>query len=230
MKVIILLMLAAVLVIAAYLAKPLPSAWDPFSPLQVTDAPTFITRYKLKKLASDPAACLAVLSSAQQQGYLRFRQLHQVNGTCPLVSPVQVEKVGRVELSARFLASCPLAVSTTMFVVQVAEPMAVKRLASPLARIDHLGSYACRNVYHRASGRLSEHATADALDIAGFRLKNGQKISVLTGWSQTSPQGQWLQEVFRRSCDYYGNALGPEYNRAHASHFHLGMQGFGICR
>ncbi|MEC8937804.1 MAG: extensin family protein, partial [Pseudomonadota bacterium] len=28
----------------------------------------------------------------------------------------------------------------------------------------------------------------------------------------------------------FGNVLGPEYNAAHADHFHLGMRGFRLCR
>ncbi|WP_188186207.1 extensin family protein, partial [Salmonella enterica] len=24
--------------------------------------------------------------------------------------------------------------------------------------------------------------------------------------------------------------LGPDYNAAHANHFHLGMRGYGVCR
>lgn len=223
---VILLMLAVI----PWLEKTLPAQWNPFTPLQVTDAPTFITRYKLKKLDGDPAACMAVLKTAQQQGYLRFTQLSPITGTCPLPAAVRVESFGDVRLNSSFLASCPLALSTTMFVQQSAKPLASAELASPLVRIDHLGSYACRNIYHRAKGRLSEHATADALDIAGFRLKNGEQISVLKAWPRQQPQGHWLQQVFHQSCQYYGNALGPDYNSAHANHFHLGMRGFGICR
>lgn len=219
-----------ILAVIPWLEKNLPPQWNPFTPLQVTDAPTLVTRYKLKKLDRDPAACLTVLKIAQQQGYMRFTQPTPVSGTCPLPAPVRVENFGDVRLSSSFLASCPLALSTTMFVVQSAKPLAAAELASPLARIDHLGSYACRNIYHRAEGRLSEHATADALDIAGFRLKNGEQINVLKEWSRQQPQGHWLQQVFRQSCQYYGNSLGPEYNSAHANHFHLGMRGFSVCR
>lgn len=51
-----------------------------------------------------------------------------------------------------------------------------------LTRIEHLGSYACRNIYHRPDARRSEHASAEALDVSGFQLSDGRKITVLRGW------------------------------------------------
>jgi hypothetical protein len=101
-------------------------------------------------------------------------------------------------------------------------------MSSELVRIDHFGSYACRNIYHRANARLSEHATAEALDISGFRLANGQQVTVLRGWKQDKTQ-PWLRAMLSASCAYYGNGLGPDYNAAHANHFHLGMRGYGLC-
>lgn len=216
--------------LCSLLLRVLPPAWDPFSPLSVTDEPTLVTRYKLKRLAANPEACLAVLQQARTQGYLSYTLPGTQQGRCPLVDPIRVTGFGDVKLSSSFLSSCTLAVSSTMLVTQTLKPMAIDELGSPLARIDHLGSYACRNIYHRAEGRISEHATADAWDLSGFRLQSGERISVLNHWAGDDKRSRWLHLVFARSCDLFGNALGPEYNAAHANHFHLGMRGFGLCR
>jgi len=213
-----------------FILPKLPPQWDPFAPLSVTDAPTMVTRYKLRQLAASPEACLAVLQQAQVKGYVSFTRPGSQQGQCPLVDPVRVTRFGDVTLSGAFLSSCALAVSSTMMVTQTLKPLAASELGSPLARIDHLGSFACRNIYHRAQGRLSEHATADAWDISGFRLQNGRRISVLNHWSEESARGRWLHAVFAGSCDLFGTALGPNYNAAHANHFHFGMRGFGLCR
>ncbi|MFU0735376.1 extensin family protein, partial [Klebsiella quasipneumoniae] len=93
---------------------------------------------------------------------------------------------------------------------------------------DHLGSFACRNIYHREQARRSEHATADALDVSGFRLTDGRRISILQGW-RSERSHPWLAALLSNSCPYFGNALGPEYNAAHANHFHFGMRGQGFC-
>ncbi len=208
----------------------LPPQWDPFRPLSVTDAPTLVTRYKLKQLATDPDACLAVLQQAQAKGYISFTRPGSQSGQCPLVDPVRITRFGDVTLSGSFLSSCALAVSSTMMVTQTLKPLAASELGSPLVRIDHFGSFACRNIYHRAQGRLSEHATAEAWDISGFRLQNGRRISVLNHWSEESDRGRWLHAVFASSCPLFGTALGPDYNAAHANHFHFDMRSFGLCR
>ncbi|MDP0795395.1 extensin family protein, partial [Klebsiella pneumoniae] len=75
------------------------------------------------------------------------------------------------------------------------KPLARQLMASDLRQIDHPGSFACRNIYHRQQARRSEHATADALDVSGFRLADGRRVSVLQGWrsgtSRPSPAGVW---------------------------------------
>ena len=43
------------------------------------------------------------------------------------------------------------------------------------------------------------------------------------------PPLSWLAALLSSSCHYFGNALGPEYNAAHANHFHFGMRGQGFC-
>lgn len=222
------------LIIAAvagyWLYDYLPSQYNPFAPLSPTDPPTLVTRYKLRELATKPEACMAVLNQAQQLNMIAFRQAPDVRGNCTVTNPVRVTRFGEVALSSSFLASCPLALSSAMYVQQRAVPAAQTVAGSALKRIDHLGSFACRNIYNRPGARLSEHATADALDISGFRLANGERLSVVRDWDNAGQKGTLLRQLFSDSCAFYGNALGPEYNAAHADHFHLGMRGFGICR
>ena len=227
---IVLIILLAGLASFPWLQRHLPAHWNPFAPLSVTDPPGPVTRYKLQRLRNDPAACLDVLQRARVAGFISFSQPPAVKGPCPLPGPIRIQRFSQVTLSSSFLASCPLAVSSTMFVIHANQTAASSPLKSPLARIDHVGSYACRNIYHRAQGRLSEHATADAWDVTGFRLANGTRISVAHDWQGTGEKAALLQAWFRGSCAWFGNSLGPDYNAAHRSHFHLGMRGFSLCR
>ncbi|MGY5958230.1 extensin family protein [Kosakonia sp. BK9b] len=207
--------------------RHLPSYYNPFAPLQLTDPPGRLTQFKLRRLP--PEACSALLSEANQQRLISSVPVADSAGDCPLTDVVRVRDFGTVKLNSSFLASCPLALSSALFIEQQARPLTQRFMGSALVRIDHLGSYACRNIYHRADARRSEHASAEALDIRGFQLANGQQVTVLKGWQQARTQ-PWLQAMLSASCGYYGNGLGPEYNAAHANHFHLGMRGFGLCR
>jgi len=205
----------------------LPSYYNPFTPLNLDDPPGRITQYKLRRLT--PEACASLLAQANQKNLIRTQAVADSGGECPLNNVVRVRDFGPVSLNGSFLASCPLALSSALFVSQQALPLTKRFTGSELTRIEHLGSFACRNIYHRPDARRSEHATAEALDIAAFRLANGERVTVLNGWKSAKTQ-PWLKALLAASCGYYGNGLGPEYNAAHASHFHLGMRGFGLCR
>jgi hypothetical protein len=104
-------------------------------------------------------------------------------------------------------------------------------LGSPLRSIETMGSYSCRNV--AGSGRLSAHATADAVDIAAFVLEDGRRISVLDDWSDGSKaERTFLRVVHQSACKRFGTVLGPDYNAAHDNHFHVEkvIAGNSYCR
>lgn len=104
-------------------------------------------------------------------------------------------------------------------------------LGSPLARIETMGSYACRNV--AGSNRRSAHARAEAIDVSGFVLEDGRRITLIDDWNGgTAAEREFLRVVQSSACKRFGTVLGPEYNRAHADHFHLegAGDGSGFCR
>jgi hypothetical protein len=104
-------------------------------------------------------------------------------------------------------------------------------LGSPIARIETYGSYSCRNV--AGTARRSAHATAGAIDISGFVLADGRRISVAEDWSGgTSTEREFLRVVQRSACRRFDTVLGPDYNEAHRDHFHLEgvINGNSFCR
>lgn len=205
----------------------LPSYYNPLAPLELSDPPNWLTQFKLKRLT--PARCQTLLQQANEQKLITSQPVADSAGECPLTDVVRVRDFGVVKLSSSFLASCPLALRSALYVGQQAAPLTERLMMSQLTRIEHLGSYACRNIYHRPDARRSEHASAQALDISGFILADRRHVTVLRGWKQEE-SAMWLRALLSASCQYYGNGLGPDYNAAHANHFHLGMRGFGLCR
>ena len=102
-------------------------------------------------------------------------------------------------------------------------------LGSPLARVETMGSYACRNV--AGSTRRSAHARAEAIDIAAFVLEDGRRVSVLDDWNNGSDaEREFLRVVGRSACKRFGTVLTPDYNADHANHFHLEVGGRSFCR
>ncbi|MCJ2185410.1 extensin family protein [Novosphingobium beihaiensis] len=102
-------------------------------------------------------------------------------------------------------------------------------LGSRLSRIETFGSYNCRNV--AGTSRRSGHATANAIDVSAFVLADGRRISVLDDWDGGTPaERHFLRVVHASACKRFGTTLGPDYNAAHANHFHVEADGGKFCR
>ena len=115
------------------------------------------------------------------------------------------------------------------------QPAARRHLGEPVTRIDHAGSYSCRRLYGRSAGQYSEHATADAIDVTGFRTGDDMTISIVRDWSGNTGKAAFLRDVRDGACDLFSTVLSPDYNAAHADHFHLdqaarGATGWRGCR
>jgi hypothetical protein len=206
---------------------PVADRWNPWAPLNVQEQPNLLTPFKLWRLQEDPALCVAALQTSS----LRYaRQADSpANAKCPLINTLRIQG-GDVALSSSFLSSCRLAVAYALFDIHQLQPAAQSVFGQKVTQIDHLGSFACRNVYNRSEGRLSQHASANALDIAGFRLADGRRISVLRDWDDDAENGRFLKMVRDGACKQFNTVLSPDYNAAHRNHFHLDMGRWRVCR
>jgi hypothetical protein len=62
-------------------------------------------------------------------------------------------------------------------------------------------------------------------------LADGRRISVLEDWNAgDAEEREFLQTVQRSACKRFGTVLGPDYNAAHANHFHLEEGSGSFCR
>lgn len=212
---------------AWYLGWRPPAAWNPWAALDVRQPPNWLTAYKLSRLRQDPVLC----EQALQSSGLRYRAQADspASARCPLSNVWRVE-AGQASLSSSFLATCPLAVAYALFETHGLQPAAQRVFGQPVTRVEHLGSFACRNVYNRKEGRLSQHATANALDISAFRLEDGQRIVLAQDWQVGGQKAEFLREVRKAACASFSTVLGPDYNAAHHNHFHFDMGVWQVCR
>jgi len=177
-------------------------------------------------------ACLASLGAAQTN----FTQLSdQFYGTgCATLGAVRLGWLkgdeGRLEVSNLGPVTCPVASALQNWARFGVDRAARQILGSPLARIETMGSYACRNV--AGTNRLSAHAKANAVDVAAFRLVDGRRISILGDWNSSSPQTRaFLRTIRDSACKRFGTVLTPDYNAAHRDHLHLEPGGLRpLCR
>lgn len=125
--------------------------------------------------------------------------------------------------------TCPLAETFAGWARFGVDRAAQQVLGSPVVRIETMGSYNCRNV--AGSTRRSAHATASAIDVSGFILADGRRITIRGDWRSQSPKvRQFLTVVHSSACKRFGTVLGPAYNAAHQDHLHLELSGRPLCR
>lgn len=102
-------------------------------------------------------------------------------------------------------------------------------LGSPVAKIETMGSYNCRNV--AGTDQRSAHARAEAIDVSGFVLADGRRIVLKRDWQGgDAATREFLRVVHKSACKRFGTVLGPQYNAAHEDHFHLEGTGAKFCR
>lgn len=203
----------------------LPPEWDPTQPLDFRAPRTWVTRWKFERLQTDPDLCVRALATAD----LRWRRVEGMSGgLCPLPDAVRVIQGDVPTVPSSFLASCRLAVDWFVFLRDVAEPEARSRYGVGLSRVEHLGSYNCRDVREKP-GRLSSHARADAIDVTAFVLPDGRRIAV-ADWRHQGRDTEFLHAVRDRACHVFGIVLSPDFNALHAGHLHLEASPWGMCR
>lgn len=175
--------------------------------------------------------CMAQLSSEKA----RFSPLpDQYYGAgCSTLGTVQLASLrsDRSDLALTNIGpvTCPLAETFAGWARYGVDRAAQQILGSPLVRIETMGSYSCRNI--AGTDRLSGHATANAIDVSGFVLADGRRITVAGDWTKGSDQTRrFLETIHSSACKRFGTVLGPAYNAAHHNHLHLELSSQAFCR
>jgi hypothetical protein len=135
---------------------------------------------------------------------------------------------GNIAYNAPPLLTCAMAAALASF-EKVVQEEAKAVFKSPVARIEHLGTYNCREMANYP-GWVSEHAYANAIDLARFVLKDGRTIDVERDFDMgdgepKKPAGLFLRLVSRRANDedVFSHVLTPFWDALHKNHFHLDL-------
>ncbi len=223
----------ALIVVALVRERPQDLPWTRLDLSQPVGA---FTGRKIAGLTSRFAECRALLRAAG----VHYTVLPPVpaQGQCGYADGVRFAPGGSRTITfspANPGVSCPVAAALAVWEWNVVQPAAQKHFGKQVVGIEHLGSYSCRRIYGRSSGDWSEHATADAIDVAAFRLSDGTRVSVLQDWSKGGEKARFLRAVRTGGCRLFSTVLSPDYNAAHRDHLHLdeaarGEMGWRTCR
>ncbi len=223
----VLLLVGAVGVVA--IDKSVPRQNLPWRPLDI-EAPTgFATDTQLLRLSLSPAeTCMKMADEALTFSSTRADPRDD-KGKCGWTVARDVLGSENGLLSREVTMQCPLAIGTYIWTREI-DGLARKYFGSPLKTIHHYGTYACRKQRGNGSTYWSEHAFANAFDVAGFELDDGTHISIINHWNDgTRKQKKFLRDVREQACKIFRVTLSPDYNDAHKDHLHVDMGPTTAC-
>jgi len=208
----------------------------PWTELRLDDPVGRFTASKIAGLGNSPGQCRAMLAEAGTRD--RAAPARQPSSECGYDDGVILAGGNARQggfAPAGLVTSCPVATALLLWDQRVVQPAAERHFGQGVTAFLHAGSFSCRRLYGRETGAWSEHATADAVDILGFRLADGRTVSVLRDWPATGRDASFLREVRDGACRLFTTVLSPEYNAAHRDHLHLdtadrGPSGWRACR
>jgi hypothetical protein len=158
---------------------------------------------------------------------------HELNGPsiCGLTRPLKVTALqgGAVLFNSTQTLDCSMVGELDSWLVDVVQPAAMARFGQPVAQIDSMGSYSCRGMNNQFGARLSEHSFGNALDVGGFQLADGRRITLVHDWTRGDEQTQaFLRDVHGGACGHFTTVLSPGSNPFHYNHIHIDLAMHGM--
>lgn len=209
----------------------IPNEHLPWRPLDPERPIGLATKGQLLRLAVSPSAqCMSLA-----RDIVNFETIpsdpREADGPCGWDVARLVYSYDQTTLSpGEANMQCPLSVATFLWMREL-NRLAENQFGQPVTKLHHMGTYSCRKQRGNGSGQWSEHAFANAFDIAAFELADGQLIRVLTDWDgENKDKRDFLRAARKQACRIFNVTLSPDYNAAHADHFHVDMGPYVTCR
>lgn len=213
------------LLIGAIAAAIVLSDLDAYWPLDLKQRPGPFTQARLRLLSEQPETCRRVLARSGVTA-IEVQPIRREAQSCGFEDGVALAGGA---LDATPVMRCGAAAAYATWVRHVVQPAAERTFGERVVGVRNLGTFSCRDIAGRP-GRRSQHASANAIDVSGFDLASGRRITVMSGWRQIGPEGNFLREVRDGACGLFAGVLSPDWNAAHRDHLHLDMGRLDFCR
>ena len=172
-----------------------------------------------------PSNCALVLQRAGLAAVLKPAK--NAGSSCEVSGAIAVSGFSTARIKPEDMR-CAMAARLYVWERHVLQPAARRILGEEIVEVLHFGSFSCRTM--RGRSNMSQHATANAFDIAGFRTKSGKVISVKRDWNTGNAEDAFLHAARNGLCDWFNSTLSPDYNADHVDHLHVDMGWWQTCR
>lgn len=188
-------------------------------------------------LIEEPLRLKACLTDLKAYGVV-YRELPAIddgNG-CGIARPIAVTSLGRgVALQPEGAMRCETALWLARWTVNTILPnLAAAKPTEKLAGLEQASAYVCRKRNGAETGKISEHARGNAIDIAALRFKSGGVLLLKPRLQDPTMDGALQRAITASACLYFSTVLSPGSDAAHQDHLHLDVlerrNGYRFCR
>jgi hypothetical protein len=183
---------------------------------------------QLRQFHRTRAACTKAVDAAKGWTALPLADTFPSAG-CGLRGAVKVQ-ASYIAISREVDLACPMAAGLHLWMREHVQTAARLYLNADVKTIETYGTYACRTRNNRDGARLSEHATANAIDISAFVLSNGKRLRVADMAKMSEEERDFMQSIRKGGCRLFSVVLGPGSDGAHEDHFHFDLGPWRLCR
>jgi hypothetical protein len=124
----------------------------------------------------------------------------------------------RVPLKPGGTMRCSMATAVADWIRTDMAPLAAG-IGTKLAELDNFDSFDCRGRNRIVGAKMSEHGRANALDVRGLKLANGQSIAL----TERDTPRELREKVLYSVCTRFSTVLGPGSDGYHEDHIHLDL-------
>jgi hypothetical protein len=150
---------------------------------------------------------------------------------CSIDNAVQIDTIKAggqtVTLIGKPIFNCTFALKFSTWVADVAIPVVQAQENKALSGLSTGPGFQCRNRNGDSEGKISEHASGNAVDIDQIVLADKSRIAISQVSNTSDPHYRMLMALRTSGCGYFTTVLGPGSNAAHASHYHFDLGAHG---
>lgn len=178
-------------------------------------------------MTEDPAAysqCLKNLTAAGVT-FVEKPRIDDGDG-CGIDKPVEVSSIlPGVALSPKATLRCEAALELSKWVQTSVLPAAEQALQDKgkLTSVNQASSYICRKRNSKTTGKISEHARGNAIDIASLGFEKGTVDMTIAEEKNPTMSGAFQRTLNASACLYFTTVLAPGSDETHMDHMHLDL-------
>lgn len=186
----------------------------------------------------DPKALAACLADLKAIG-ARFetdKAIDDADG-CGIASPITLTKLlPDVTLEPEATFRCETALQLARMTRDMLKPAAEAAFPDKpkLTAIRHASGYVCRNRNSQETGKVSEHAYGNAIDIAALRFGDEEEPVMIAKQDDGTAEAAFQRAFNAIACLYFTTVLSPGSDATHQDHMHLDVikrkSGYRYCR